>query len=201
MIFFTCSLVRLKSSARISSLSWVKMEPSMRSRLNRDTTSSDRPMKRRHDDTSSTESAHSSDGGRHSSGCPPVTPLAPPSAPLIGSASGAGVGVGEGLALRLSVATPGHLIRRGDGLGVDDRTDPRSTAQGSSGSTERAGLVTSDARSEGPGEGVRVAVSHSAGEEEADVDGGPWPGLANGLRAPKGAKRLCETGRGLEQLE
>lgn len=193
IIFFTCNLVRLKSSARISSLSWVKMEPSMRSRLNKATTSSDRPMKRRHDDTSSTESAHSSAGGRHSSGCPPVVPLAPPSAPLIGSASGLGlaVGVGEGLALRLSVATPGHLIRRGDGVGVEDGTDPLSPpTPGSSRSTERVGLVTSGGGSNGAGEGVRVAVSHSAGEEEADVDGGAWPGLANGLRAPNGAKRL-----------
>ncbi|OPJ86492.1 hypothetical protein AV530_017826 [Patagioenas fasciata monilis] len=63
MIFFTCSLVRRKSSARISSLSCTKMLPSMRSRAKKLTTSSERPMKRRHLDTSSSDSAERSAGG------------------------------------------------------------------------------------------------------------------------------------------
>ncbi|KAG5846304.1 hypothetical protein ANANG_G00113520 [Anguilla anguilla] len=63
MIFFTCSLVRWKSSDRISSVSWTKMLPSMRSRTKKASTASARPMKRRQRDTSSTDSVDRSDGG------------------------------------------------------------------------------------------------------------------------------------------
>lgn len=86
----------------MSSVSCTSRLPSIRSRWNTDTTVSDRPMKRRQDETSSSDSADRSAGGRQvlSGGRdnPSVPPglVPPPSAPLEESDAGLAVGSGEG---------------------------------------------------------------------------------------------------------
>lgn len=90
----------------MSSVSCTRRLPSIRSRRNTATTASDRPMKRRQDETSSSDSTDRSAGGRQllSGGVdnPSVTPrvVPPPSAPLeesdVGLAAGSGEGQGDG---------------------------------------------------------------------------------------------------------
>lgn len=77
IIFFTCNFVSLKSSKRISSVSWTKMLPSIRSLTKKVTTSSERPMNLRHLETSSTDRADRSGGGCHGAGSS-TSPLGTP---------------------------------------------------------------------------------------------------------------------------
>lgn len=65
MSFFTCSLLSLKSSDRISSVSCRSRFPSIFSVTNRETMSSGRPMNLRDLDTSSMERPARLDGGCH----------------------------------------------------------------------------------------------------------------------------------------
>ena len=102
VILVTWSRLRWKSCDRMSSVSCTRRLPSIRSLWKMDTAASDRPMNRRHADTSSNERADRSAGGRQvGSGdrdSPSMTTrdVPPPSAPLEASVVGWGPGSGEG---------------------------------------------------------------------------------------------------------
>lgn len=101
VILVTWSRLRWKSCDRMSSVSCTRRLPSILSLWNTPTAASDRPIKRRQAETSSSDSTERSAGGRQvgSGGVdrPSVTPVdvPPPSAPLEDSVVGSGEGQGD----------------------------------------------------------------------------------------------------------
>lgn len=102
VILVTCNRLRWKSCDRMSSVSCTRRLPSIRSLWNTATAASERPMNRRQDDTSSSDSTDKSAGGRQlwSWGgdklSTTVADVPPPSAPREKSVVGLVVGSGEG---------------------------------------------------------------------------------------------------------
>lgn len=125
----------------MSSVSCTKRLPSIRSRWNTDTTFSDRPMKRRQDETSSSDNTDTSAGGRQvlSGGGdkPSVTPglVPPPSAPLeesdLGVAAGSGEGQGDGWLKGFKAPKGANRLCGGGGLrrGVEVKESTHGPAQ------------------------------------------------------------------------
>lgn len=141
VILVTWSRLRWKSCDRMSSVSCTRRLPSIRSLRNTDTTASDRPMNRRQDETSSSDSTDRSAGGRQlPSGDwdnPSVTPgvAPPPSAPLeesdVGLAGGSGDGQGDGRLKGFNAPKGANRLWGGGGLrrGAEVKESTHGSAQ------------------------------------------------------------------------
>lgn len=118
----------------MSSVSCTRRLPSIRSRWNTATTLSDRPMKRRQEETSSRDNTDRSAGGRQvlsGGGDNPSVP--PPSAPLeesdVGLAAGSGEGQGEGRLKGFKAPKGANRLCGGLRRGAEEKESTQGSAQ------------------------------------------------------------------------
>lgn len=164
VILVTWSRLRWKSCDRMSSVSWTSRLPSIRSLWKTPTAASGRPMKRRHADTSSSDSADRSAGGRQvrSGGRdgPSVTPegVPPPSAPLEKSvvvlAAGSGDGQGDWRLKGFKAPKGANRLCGGGGLSLGTEEDKESTHGSAQVACAGLGLVELSAGREEAGSGL-----------------------------------------------